>query len=99
MSGGPHVFAAATESTPGGRITDPVVRQVDIARPAVVRIITTLGARLAVQFTPTSQRVTFPRSGDSFIALLGCIRGWLPVAIPTRQKGAFAVCVARSFST
>lgn len=63
---GPHAFAATSESTPGGQVTDPVVRQVDIARPAVVRIITTLNARLAVQFTPTSLSVTFPLDGGDY---------------------------------
>ncbi|MEO7021292.1 MAG: trypsin-like peptidase domain-containing protein [Ktedonobacteraceae bacterium] len=66
MGGGSQVFAAMAESTPGGHIADPVVRQVDIARPAVVRIITKLGARLTVQFTQTSQGVTFPLGGGNY---------------------------------
>ncbi len=51
---------------PGGNVSDPVVRKVDIARPAVVRIITTIGGRLTVHFAPTSQRATFPLSGGSY---------------------------------
>ncbi len=66
MGGGSQVFAATAGSTPGGHIADPVVRQVDIARPAVVRIITKLGAHLTVQFTQTSQGVTFPLGGGSY---------------------------------
>lgn len=58
--------AAAPLSGPGGRISDPVVRQVDIARPAVVRIITKIGARLTVHFDPGGQVATFPLSGDSY---------------------------------
>jgi len=38
MAGGtPAVYAGGT---PGGKVADPVVRAVDIAKPAVVRIIT-----------------------------------------------------------
>jgi S1-C subfamily serine protease len=51
---------------PGGNVNDPVVRKVDIARPAVVRIITTIGGRLTVHFAPTSQSATFPLSGGSY---------------------------------
>lgn len=58
--------SAATLSTPGGNVSDPAVRQVDIARPAVVRIITTIGGHLTVRFTATSQPVTFPLSGGSY---------------------------------
>ncbi|HEU5379186.1 MAG TPA: trypsin-like peptidase domain-containing protein [Ktedonobacteraceae bacterium] len=58
--------AAAPLSGPGGRVSDPVVRQVDIARPAVVRIITKLGARLTVHFDPTGQVATFPLDGSPY---------------------------------
>ncbi len=51
---------------PGGNISDPVVRKVDIARPAVVRIITTIGGRLTVRFAPTPQSATFPLNGGSY---------------------------------
>jgi len=51
---------------PGGNRSDPVVRKVDIARPAVVRIMTTIGGRLTVCFAPTSQSATFPLNGGSY---------------------------------
>lgn len=58
--------SAATPSIPGGDVSDPVVRQVDIAQPAVVRIITTITGSLAVRFTATSAPVTFPLSGGTY---------------------------------
>lgn len=58
--------SAATLSAPGGNISDPVVRQVDIARPAVVRIITSIGGRLTVRFSANTQPVTFPVNGSSY---------------------------------
>lgn len=51
---------------PGGTVSDPAVRRVDIARPAVVRIITTIEGHLTVQFAPTSQSATFPLGGGSY---------------------------------
>src|SRR5947207_8150282 len=54
---------------PGGNVTDPVVRAVDIAEPAVVRIITTVGGHLTVHFSSTST-VTFPQSGSGYPLLL-----------------------------
>ncbi len=54
---------------PGGNVTDPVVRAVDIAEPAVVRIITTVGGHLTVHFSSTSN-VTFPQSGSGYPLLL-----------------------------
>ncbi|MGH2481047.1 MAG: hypothetical protein ACRDHW_15435, partial [Ktedonobacteraceae bacterium] len=62
----PQAFALAPVDAPGGHIADPVVRQVDIARPAVVRIITSLGGHLTVQFAPTTQSATFPVGGGSY---------------------------------
>lgn len=51
---------------PGGNVADPVVRAVDIAEPAVVRIITSLGGHLNVHFSQTSS-VTFPQgTGNSY---------------------------------
>lgn len=47
------------DSVPGGNVSDPVVRAVDIAEPAVVRILTTIGGHLTVHFS-ASQVVTFP---------------------------------------
>ncbi len=50
---------------PGGNVTDPVVRAVDIAEPAVVRIITSLGGHLTVHFSQGN--VTFPQgTGNSY---------------------------------
>ncbi len=66
MGGAAQVFAATPTSAPGGQVANPVVRQVDIARPAVVRIITRLGGHLTVQFAPTTQSATFPLSGGSY---------------------------------
>ncbi len=55
------IFAA---SGPGGNVSDPVVRAVDIAEPAVVRIFTTLGGRLTVHFSATNV-VTFPQANST----------------------------------
>lgn len=60
----PQVSAAAL-SAPGGNTSDPVVRQVDIARPAVVRIVTLLGGQLTVHFT-ASVTASFPTSGGFY---------------------------------
>lgn len=49
---------------PGGNVSDPVVRAVDIAQPAVVRIITSTNATLNVQFSSTKS-ATFPQQGGS----------------------------------
>ncbi len=61
--------AAYADGTPGGNVSDPVVRAVDIAKPAVVRIITALGGQLMVQF-PTNQIVTFPQGGNPYTIVL-----------------------------
>lgn len=58
--------SATSLSMPGGNVSDPVVRQVDIARPAVVRIITRIDGRLTVRFTSSSSAVTFPLDGSSY---------------------------------
>jgi hypothetical protein len=52
-------LTAYADSTPGGNIADPAVYALDIAKPAVVRIITTITGHLTVHFPPTTQ-VTFP---------------------------------------
>lgn len=57
--------SAAALSAPGGNVSDPAVRQVDIARPAVVRIVTTLNGQLSVRFS-ASVTATFPQSGGSY---------------------------------
>jgi len=64
---------AYADGIPGGNVSDPVVRAVDIAKPAVVRIITTLNAQLIVHFTsPTAKDVTFPQNSNGYpIALSG----------------------------
>ena len=57
--------SAYADGVPGGTITDPVVRAVDIAKPAVVRIITDVPAKLTVHFSQTNS-VTFPQTGDPY---------------------------------
>lgn len=52
---------AAYADGPGGDVADPTVRAVDIAEPAIVRIITQGIGQLTVNF-PGGQRVTFPRT-------------------------------------
>src|SRR5262249_1210575 len=44
---------------------DPVVRAVDIAKPAVVRIFTSLSGQLTVHFSAT-QSATFPLDGSAY---------------------------------
>jgi len=56
---------AYADGTPGGNIADPVVRAVDIANPAIVRIITAIPAKLTVHFS-TTNNVTFPQSGNPY---------------------------------
>src|SRR5438874_5804764 len=61
------VVASTTYASgrPGGNVTDPVVRAVDVAEPAVVRIITSLGGHLTVHFSQGN--VTFPQgTGNSY---------------------------------
>lgn len=50
---------------PGGNIANPVVRAVDIAKPAVVRIITTLNAHLTVHFNDV-ESASFPQNGPDY---------------------------------
>lgn len=57
--------AAYADGIPGGNVSDPVVRAVDIAKPAVVRIITLLNGQLTVHFSVT-QNVPFPQSGNGY---------------------------------
>ena len=61
-------------SIPGGNVSDQVVRAVDIARPAIVRIITSISGHLDVQF-PSGQTVTFPQGRSP-------IRSNYPVPVP-----------------
>ncbi len=53
------------DSIPGGNVSDPLVRAVDIALPSVVRIITSISGHLNVQF-PSGQTVTFPQGGQLY---------------------------------
>ena len=64
---------AYADGIPGGNVSDPVVRAVDIAKPAVVRIITIMNGQLIVHFaSPTHKDVTFPQSSNGYqIALSG----------------------------
>ncbi len=60
----PKAFA---DGIPGGNVSDPVVRAVDIAKPAVVRIITMLNGQLTVHFaSPTNRDVTFPQGNSGY---------------------------------
>ncbi|GAC1581490.1 MAG: hypothetical protein NVS4B1_17060 [Ktedonobacteraceae bacterium] len=59
-----HTVAYA-DGMPGGNVADPIVRAVDIAKPAVVRIITNVPTKLTVHFSQTSS-VTFPQTGDPY---------------------------------
>jgi hypothetical protein len=65
--------AAYADGIPGGNVSDPVVRAVDIAKPAVVRIITQLNGQLIVHFTsPVNRDVTFSQGGNGYqVALSG----------------------------
>ena len=58
----PSSPAALAASIPGGNISNTTVREVDIAQPAVMRIITTISAQLAVHFTAQNTDVTFPQT-------------------------------------
>src|SRR6266480_4712594 len=60
----PKVYA---DGIPGGNVSDPVVRAVDIAKPAVVRIITMLSGQLTVHFaSPANRDVTFPQGNSGY---------------------------------
>ncbi len=52
------------DSMPGGNVADASVRAVDIAQPAVVRMITTIYAHITVQI-PSASSVTFPQTASS----------------------------------
>src|SRR5579875_739360 len=54
-------------SGPGGNVSDPLVRAVDIAEPAVVRIFTVVNSTLTVHFSSTSN-VTFPLQASNSTA-------------------------------
>ncbi len=52
------------DGVPGGNVADPVVRSVDIAKPAVVRIFTIVNSRLTVHFAQNND-VTFPQTSGT----------------------------------
>ncbi len=56
---------ANAAARPGGDVTNPVVRAVDVAEPAVVRILTTVGGHLTVHFSNTNS-VTFPQNSPAY---------------------------------
>lgn len=62
-----YTAPVSAQAAPGGDVLNPIVRAVDLAKPAVVRIITTQKGRITVHF-PTSQNttVTFPQNGSSY---------------------------------
>jgi len=56
---------AYASGNPGGNVSDPVVSAVDIAKPAVVRIFTTVNSQVTVHFSQ-KQNITFPRGGGGY---------------------------------
>ena len=56
---------ASASGVPGGNIHDNVVRNIDIDKPAIVRILTTLNGTLTVHFTNQTS-ATFPLSGGRY---------------------------------
>ena len=64
-----QVYAQGLASIPGGNVSDPVVRAVDIAKPAVVRILTSFHGHLTVHFPPTTD-VAFPQQSNGNYPLL-----------------------------
>ncbi|MFL5624153.1 MAG: trypsin-like peptidase domain-containing protein [Ktedonobacteraceae bacterium] len=68
MINGTLAFPTTTANAvgrPGGNVADPVVRAVDIAEPAVVRILTSVGGHLTVHFSATNS-VTFPQNSPAY---------------------------------
>jgi S1-C subfamily serine protease len=63
LTGNVVVAYAAGASSPGGNVSDPAVRAVDIARPAVVRIYTAISGQLTVNFSANNS-VTFPQGSN-----------------------------------
>src|SRR6516164_6730455 len=56
--------ASADGRPPGGVLSDPVVRAVDVASPAVVRIVTTVSGKVTLPLCGTL--VTLPVSGAPY---------------------------------
>jgi serine protease Do len=70
LTGNVVVAYAASADIPGGNVTNPAVRAVDIAKPAVVRIYTQVSGQLTVNFS-AGNSVTFPQgNGKSYQGLL-----------------------------
>src|SRR6266699_2262467 len=62
---------AYADGIPGGNVSDPVVRAVDLAKPGVVRIITMLNGQLTVHFaSPANRDVTFPQGNSGYQIVL-----------------------------
>ena len=57
--------ARAEGGVPGGNISNPVVQAVDIAKPAVVRIFTSINGQVTVHITAT-RSATFPLGGGNY---------------------------------
>jgi serine protease Do len=57
------VAYAASADIPGGNVSNPAVRAVDIAKPAVVRIYTQVSGQLTVNFS-AGNSVTFPQGSN-----------------------------------
>jgi S1-C subfamily serine protease len=56
---------------PGGNVSDPVVRAVDIAKPSVVRILTMLNGQIIVHFAaPINRDVIFPQGNSDYQIVL-----------------------------
>src|SRR5260370_20883767 len=71
IAGGTPV--AHADGIPGGNVADPVVRAVDIAKPAVLRIFTSLGGHLTDHFSAT-QNVSFPQGRAAYpVTLSGSV--------------------------
>ena len=67
LAGAPLATAAsqvAHDRPPGGNLSNPVVRQIDVASPAIVRLATIYTARLTL--TACGQTLTFPQSGNGY---------------------------------
>ncbi|GAC1362873.1 MAG: hypothetical protein PVSMB5_08170 [Ktedonobacteraceae bacterium] len=61
-----HAAPVHAAAVPGGNIVDANVRAVDLVKPAVVRIITTIGGRISVRFPAANAPVTFPLNGGNY---------------------------------
>src|SRR5258708_2037811 len=71
---------AHADGLPGGTVADRVVRAVDIAKPAVVRIFTSLGGHLTVHFSAT-QNVSFPQGGGAYPVTLSGSRTFISARV------------------